>query len=232
MRALHAAASRTVARSLLNTRSPTTAAPLAKFARAFCAPPPTPPTRPSGSFLKSALKKGKGPSVVLGHDRTLHATPERAWLVRSLELKGSVHEKAMRPKELCERFALAPRDLRLLTTHGTNLAVRRGHFLFRFPPWTGAVFRDRVVLLLEKPARDGLESPHAAAADVLQAAIALDRGDAVDGLTQLQRPQIDWVHLARGYGVAAAAVDTAEDLARELADALDADGPRVIVANI
>ena len=58
------------------------------------------------------------------------------------------------------------------------------------------------------------------------------RGDAVDGLTQLQRPQIDWVHLARGYGVAAAAVDTAEDLARELADALDADGPRVIVANI
>ena len=49
----------------------------------------------------------------------------------------------------------------------------------------------------------------------------------IDGLTQLQRPQIDWVHLARGD-----AVDTAEDLARELADAIDADGPRVIVANI
>ena len=180
MRPFRAATSRPALRSLLHTRSPTTAAPLAKFARGLCAPPPTPPTRPSGSFLKSALKKGKGASVVLGHDRTLHATPERAWLVRSLELKGSVHEKAMRPKELCERFALAPRDLRLLTTHGTNLAVRRGHFLFRFPPWTGAVFRDRVVLLLEKPARDGLESPHAAAADVLQAAIALDRGDAVE----------------------------------------------------
>ena len=58
--------------------------------------------------------------------------------------------------------------------------MRRGPFLCRFPPWTGAVFRDRVVLLLEKPARDGLESPHAAAADVLQAAIALDRGDAVE----------------------------------------------------
>ena len=42
------------------------------------------------------MKKGKGASVVLGHDRTLHATPERAWLVRSLE------------RSFCKQWGLLP----------------------------------------------------------------------------------------------------------------------------
>lgn len=56
------------------------------------------------------------------------------------------------------------------------------------------------------------------------------KGAVVDGLTNLQRPAIDWVHLAAGYGVPAVAVATAEEFAREFTRAIEADGPHVVVA--
>ena len=56
------------------------------------------------------------------------------------------------------------------------------------------------------------------------------RGEAVEKLTNLQQPAIDWVQLAGGYGVPAVAVGTAEEFSREFSAALAADGPRVVVA--
>ena len=58
------------------------------------------------------------------------------------------------------------------------------------------------------------------------------RGCVVNALTQLNDPPIDWVNLAAGYGVLAVTVNTCEELARELSTAIDAQGPRVIVASL
>lgn len=53
-------------------------------------------------------------------------------------------------------------------------------------------------------------------------------GEHAESLTNLSNPALDWVELSRGFGVPAARVDTAEDLARELARALAAPGPYLI----
>jgi len=47
-------------------------------------------------------------------------------------------------------------------------------------------------------------------------------------LTALDRPRIDWVRLAEGYGVPACRVDTAEALAEALARNFDRGGPALV----
>jgi acetolactate synthase-1/2/3 large subunit len=47
-------------------------------------------------------------------------------------------------------------------------------------------------------------------------------------LTDLAKPPIDWPNLSKGMGVPAVAVDTAEDLAREMKKALREPGPHLI----
>jgi acetolactate synthase-1/2/3 large subunit len=47
-------------------------------------------------------------------------------------------------------------------------------------------------------------------------------------LTELRHPSIDWVKVARGFGVPAVSVDTAEGLAQELGRALTEPGPHLI----
>eukprot|EP01063_Lacrimia_lanifica_P001104 TRINITY_DN10525_c0_g1_i1.p1 TRINITY_DN10525_c0_g1~~TRINITY_DN10525_c0_g1_i1.p1 ORF type:complete len:545 (+),score=221.91 TRINITY_DN10525_c0_g1_i1:68-1702(+) len=53
-------------------------------------------------------------------------------------------------------------------------------------------------------------------------------GDAAKSLTSLREPHIDWVSLAKGYGVPAVRVTTCEDLLQQLGTALAHDGPYLI----
>jgi acetolactate synthase-1/2/3 large subunit len=57
-----------------------------------------------------------------------------------------------------------------------------------------------------------------------------DLGAQAQRLIGLTQPSIDWVNLAQGMGVPGVRVETAEDLARELAHALGEAGPRLIEA--
>ena len=47
-------------------------------------------------------------------------------------------------------------------------------------------------------------------------------------LTELTNPAIDWVRVAEGFGVPGVAVNTAEDLGREIGRALAEPGPHLI----
>ena len=49
-------------------------------------------------------------------------------------------------------------------------------------------------------------------------------------LTDLSSPNLDWVSLARGFGVPAVRVETADDLSRELERILVEPGPALIEA--
>ncbi len=62
----------------------------------------------------------------------------------------------------------------------------------------------------------------------LQRAGHTNPGPRALSFTDLAKPPIDWVNLSRGMGVPAAAVNTAEDLARELKTALREPGPCLI----
>ena len=53
-------------------------------------------------------------------------------------------------------------------------------------------------------------------------------GPAGRGLTSLSAPTIDWVEIARGFGVPAVSIDTIEGLARELARSVEEPGPHLI----
>jgi acetolactate synthase-1/2/3 large subunit len=53
-------------------------------------------------------------------------------------------------------------------------------------------------------------------------------GDNARALTELNAPPIDWISIARGFGVPAVSVDTVEGLARELRIGLAEPGPRLI----
>jgi acetolactate synthase-1/2/3 large subunit len=53
-------------------------------------------------------------------------------------------------------------------------------------------------------------------------------GPAAKALTSLSSPAIDWVALGRGFGVASAAADTVEGLAREMGRAFAEGGPHLI----
>jgi acetolactate synthase I/II/III large subunit len=55
-------------------------------------------------------------------------------------------------------------------------------------------------------------------------------GPIAQSMASLDRPYLDWVRIAEGFGVPAVAVDTAEGLARELEKALNQKGPRLIEA--
>ena len=55
-----------------------------------------------------------------------------------------------------------------------------------------------------------------------------ERGPHAASLTSLADPEIHWVELARGMGVEAVRVETAEALTRELTRAFKESGPRVI----
>ncbi|WP_270935734.1 thiamine pyrophosphate-dependent enzyme, partial [Falsiroseomonas oryzae] len=55
-------------------------------------------------------------------------------------------------------------------------------------------------------------------------------GGVADRLTRLEDPAVDWCAVARGFGVPACRVDTAEDLSAALHRSLDATGPVVIEA--
>ena len=53
-------------------------------------------------------------------------------------------------------------------------------------------------------------------------------GSNTRALTQLTDPPIDWVRIARGFGVPGVTVGKAENLARELGKALTEPGPHLI----
>jgi acetolactate synthase-1/2/3 large subunit len=53
-------------------------------------------------------------------------------------------------------------------------------------------------------------------------------GEQAQAITALDRPRIDWVGLARSYGVNALLAETAEELAFALSEALKAKGPHLI----
>ena len=47
-------------------------------------------------------------------------------------------------------------------------------------------------------------------------------------MLNIDNPTLDWVSLAKGMGVAAQSVETAEDFSRALADGVREKGPRLI----
>jgi acetolactate synthase-1/2/3 large subunit len=53
-------------------------------------------------------------------------------------------------------------------------------------------------------------------------------GPNAQALTELTKPPIDWINMAKGFGVPGVAVSSAEDLARELNIALTEPGPHLI----
>ena len=57
-------------------------------------------------------------------------------------------------------------------------------------------------------------------------------GPYAQSLTDLGNPNIDWVRISQGLGVPAVAVDSCEDLAKELNLALDEPGPHLIEMRI
>jgi acetolactate synthase-1/2/3 large subunit len=61
---------------------------------------------------------------------------------------------------------------------------------------------------------------------------ATELGPAAGALTDLGRPDLDWVALARGMGVPAARAATAEDLAHELRAALSEPGPHLVEVDL
>jgi acetolactate synthase-1/2/3 large subunit len=64
----------------------------------------------------------------------------------------------------------------------------------------------------------------------MQRAGQAEPGPKAQALTDLSHPDPDWLALARGFGVPAVRVETAEALARELAASLREPGPRLIEA--
>ena len=60
----------------------------------------------------------------------------------------------------------------------------------------------------------------------------VEPGPHLRGLTELEPPALDWSALARGFGVAAAKVDTADDLVKHLDRGLRESGPSLIEATL
>ena len=65
--------------------------------------------------------------------------------------------------------------------------------------------------------------------EMARAGIA-EPGPKARALTDLSHPSVDWVALARGFGVPGTRVETAEELDRELARALAEPGPHLLEA--
>ncbi|MEN3976690.1 acetolactate synthase large subunit [Emcibacter sp. SYSU 3D8] len=64
----------------------------------------------------------------------------------------------------------------------------------------------------------------------LQRAGITEPGPIAQSMAGLDKPFLDWVKIGEGFGVPSVAVDTADDLARELDKALAGKGPRLIEA--
>jgi len=60
--------------------------------------------------------------------------------------------------------------------------------------------------------------------------VPADVGSATDTLLNIDRPTLDWVSIARGFGVPARSVQTAQELAAELKRAIAEPGPHLIEA--
>jgi acetolactate synthase-1/2/3 large subunit len=57
---------------------------------------------------------------------------------------------------------------------------------------------------------------------------AVSLGQNTFSLIDLDRPALDWAGIARGFGVPAVSVSTAEELARQFRQALSEPGPHLI----
>ncbi|MGH3326720.1 MAG: thiamine pyrophosphate-dependent enzyme, partial [Streptomycetales bacterium] len=134
-------------------------------------------------------------------------------------------------------------------TYLVNTGGAIGHGM---PLATGAAFAapERAVISLEADgsgmytlqalwtqAREGLDvttvvcanrSYRILQAELLRAGAAV--GTAAAGLTHLDSPALDWVHLARGMGLPATRAATAEDLTAQLAVACAEPGPHLVEA--
>ena len=88
------------------------------------------------------------PPSMRAHVRRL-ATSARAYTVRRISPAGSVDRFTASPRDLVDKFGLLPRDCRLLATSNAHIAVRENYFLFRFPPFTGAVRHDAALLIAD-----------------------------------------------------------------------------------
>ena len=76
------------------------------------------------------------------------ATRARSYAVRHVSASGDTIETTMAsPRDLVESFQILPRDCRLLQTTVSHIQVRPDYFMFRFPPFSGAVRHDRVMLI-------------------------------------------------------------------------------------
>ena len=90
--------------------------------------------------------------------------------------------------------------------------------------WTQAREKLNVITIIASN-----RSYHILNVEMLRAGIA-EPGPAAQALASLDDPAIDWVSLAKGFGVAGEAVDTAEGLADALTRALETGGPYLIEA--
>ena len=94
-----------------------------------------------------------GPAVGRGLRRGLcsalpkEADKPRLMRARCIWADGRSERLESTGRDLAHSFGLLPRDLRLLTTHHANVAVRPACFMFRLPPFTGCVSSDRCVLI-------------------------------------------------------------------------------------
>jgi|MDTA01.1.fsa_nt_gb Mg2+ and Co2+ transporter CorA len=71
----------------------------------------------------------------------------RAYTVRKITASGVAERFSATPRSLVDHFELLPRDGRLLATSNAHIAVRENYFLFRFPPFTGAVRHDAALVI-------------------------------------------------------------------------------------
>ena len=71
----------------------------------------------------------------------------RAYTVRRVAQSGATDTFKASPRDLVDQFGMLPRDCQLLATSSSHIAIREGYFLFRFPPFTGAVRHDMALLI-------------------------------------------------------------------------------------
>jgi len=81
--------------------------------------------------------------------RRIMSSAGRQWQAQQVWSDGRSSDVSISARELMEDFELMPRDLRLLSTKGANLAVRPSYFIVRLPPLTGCVQADTAVLLAD-----------------------------------------------------------------------------------
>ncbi len=204
---------------------------LARLADALGAPPAPPPDVATPAGVPSgALDPAKLGAVLAARQ------PENAVVV---------DEGATSGRPWWEAAEAAPRHSALTLTGG---AIGQG-----LPCATGAALArpDRPVIALQADgsglytaqalwtqAREGLHVVTVVCANrryrILQIEMAragiAEPGPKARALTDLSHPDLDWVALARGFGVPGTRVETAEELDRELARALAEPGPHLLEA--